>query len=85
MVICLQSPTVFCIGGRTISLLLNVHRVRDVRQIDIHTTEPLIPEPSPFDTEIAIAKLRRYKSPGSDKIPGELIQGGGEVLRSKEG
>jgi hypothetical protein len=44
--------------------LLNVHRVIDVRQI-----EPLVLDPSPFEVEIAIAKLKRYKSPGSDQIP----------------
>jgi hypothetical protein len=27
--------------------------------------------------------LKRYKSPGSDQIPAELIQAGGETLRSK--
>jgi hypothetical protein len=27
--------------------------------------------------------LKRYKSSGSDEIPEELIQAGGEVLRSK--
>jgi hypothetical protein len=27
--------------------------------------------------------LKRYKSPGSDQIPAELIQAGGEILRSK--
>jgi hypothetical protein len=27
------------------SQLLNVHRVSDVRQIEIHTAEPLVPEP----------------------------------------
>jgi hypothetical protein len=27
--------------------------------------------------------LERYKSPGSDQIPAELIQAGGEILRSK--
>jgi hypothetical protein len=43
------------------SQLLNVHRVSDVRQIEIHTAEPLIPDPSPFEVEIAIAKLKRYK------------------------
>jgi hypothetical protein len=63
--------------------LLNVHRVSDVRQIKIHTAEPLVPEPSPFEVEIAIAKLKRYKSPGSDQIPAELIQAGGKILRSK--
>jgi hypothetical protein len=28
--------------------------------------------------------LKRYKSPGSDGIPAELIQAGGEILCSKE-
>jgi hypothetical protein len=56
---------------------LNVYRVSDVRQIEIHTTEPLIPGPTPFQVEIAIAKLRKYKSPGSDQIPAEMIQAGG--------
>jgi hypothetical protein len=32
--------------------------------------------------EIAIAKLKKYKSPGSDQIPTELIQAGGEKLLS---
>jgi hypothetical protein len=32
--------------------------------------------------EIAIAKLKKYKSPGSDQIPSELIQAGGEILLS---
>jgi hypothetical protein len=27
------------------SRLLNVHRVSDVRQIEIHTAEPLVPKP----------------------------------------
>jgi hypothetical protein len=27
--------------------------------------------------------LKRYKSPGSDGIPAELIQAGGDILRSK--
>jgi hypothetical protein len=27
--------------------------------------------------------LKRYKSPGSDQIPAEHIQAGGEILRSK--
>jgi hypothetical protein len=29
-----------------------------------------------------IAKLKKYKSPGSDQIPEELIQTGGEMLLS---
>jgi hypothetical protein len=64
------------------SQLLNIHRVSEVRQIEIHTAEPLVPDPSAFEDEIAIEKLKRYTSPGSNGIPVELIQAGGEVLRS---
>jgi hypothetical protein len=63
--------------------LLNVHRASAVRQIEIHTAEPLVTDPSPFEVEIAIAKLKRFKSPGSDQIPAELIEAEGEILRSK--
>jgi hypothetical protein len=45
--------------------------------------EALVPDPIPFEVEIAIAKLKRYKSPGSDQISAELIQVGGETLRSE--
>jgi hypothetical protein len=36
------------------SQLLNVHGVNDVRQTEIHTAEPLVPEPSIFEFEMAI-------------------------------
>ena len=39
------------------SQLLNVHGVNEVRQTEIHTAEPLVPEPSAFEVELAIAKL----------------------------
>jgi hypothetical protein len=45
------------------SQLLNVHRVSDVRQIEIQTAAPLVPDPSPFEVEIAIAELKRFRSP----------------------
>jgi hypothetical protein len=48
------------------SQLLNVHNVSDVWQIDVHTAEPLVPGRSRLEMEIAIAKLKKYKSPGSD-------------------
>jgi hypothetical protein len=57
-----------------------VHNVSDVRQIEVHTAEPLVPGPSHLEVEIATAKLKKYKSPGSDQIPAELIQAGGEIL-----
>jgi hypothetical protein len=44
---------------------------------------PLVPEPSSSEVKIAIEKLKRYKSPGTDQIPAELIQTGGDTLRSE--
>jgi hypothetical protein len=62
------------------SHLMNVRNVNDVRQIEVHTAEPLVPGPSCLEVEIAIAKLKKYKLPGSDQMLSELIQAGGEVL-----
>jgi hypothetical protein len=45
-------------------------------------TEPSVSDPSPFEIEIAIAKLEKCKSPGSHQIPAEPIEAGGEILRS---
>jgi hypothetical protein len=61
--------------------VLNVHSVNDVRQIlvEIHTDEPLVGDPTPFEVEIAIAKLEKHKSPGSNDIRAELIQSEGET------
>jgi hypothetical protein len=59
-----------------------VHNVSDVRQIEVHTAEPLVPGPSRLEVEIAIAKLKKHKSPGNDQIPAGLIQAGGEILLS---
>jgi hypothetical protein len=38
----------------------------------------LVPGPSRLEVEIAIAKLNKYKSPGSDEVPAEVIQAGGD-------
>jgi hypothetical protein len=38
--------------------VLKEHGVHDVRQIDIHTAEPLVPEPTFVEMEIAIGKLK---------------------------
>jgi hypothetical protein len=63
--------------------VLHVHGVHDVRQMDIHTAEPLVPEPSLVEVETAIGKLKSYKSPGTDQILAELIKAGGETLYSE--
>jgi hypothetical protein len=59
------------------SQLLNIHRVRDVRQTGIQTAEPLVPDPSPLEVETAIAKLKKYNT---DQIPEKLIEAGGGIL-----
>jgi hypothetical protein len=59
-----------------------VRNVSDVRQIEVHTAKPLVPGPIHLEVEIAIAKLKKYKSPGSDQIHAVLIQAGGEMLLS---
>jgi hypothetical protein len=42
--------------------LLSVHNVSDVRQIEVHTAEPLVPGSSRLEVEIAIAKLKSITS-----------------------
>jgi len=57
-----------------------VHGVKDVGQAEIHTAEPLVPEPSASDVELVIYKLKSHKSPGIDQIPAELIKAGGRTI-----
>jgi hypothetical protein len=59
--------------------VLYLYEVHDVRQMDIHTAEPLVPEPSLVEVETAIGNLKRYKSPGTDQIPAKLLKAGGET------
>jgi hypothetical protein len=51
------------------SQLFNVHGDYDVR----HTAEPLMPDQSDFEFEMAVRKLKRHKSPDTDQIPAELF------------
>jgi hypothetical protein len=36
-----------------------VHNASDVRQIEVHTAEPLVPGPIRIEVEIAIPKLKK--------------------------
>ena len=60
---------------------MNVHGAKEVRLAEIHTAEPLVTEPSDFEVELAIEKLKSLKSPGIDQIPAELIKAGGRTIR----
>jgi hypothetical protein len=60
---------------------LNVLGVSDVRQAEIHTAEPLVPEASALEFELAIENLKSHKSPSIDQIPAELNKAGGRTIR----
>jgi len=45
--------------------------------------EPLVPEPSAFEVELAVGKLKSHKSPGIDQIPAELIKAGGRQIQNE--
>jgi len=43
------------------SQLLNIYGINDVRQTEIHTAQPLLPEPSALEVEMAVEELKRHK------------------------
>jgi hypothetical protein len=62
------------------SQLLNIKGVNDVRQTEIRTAVPLVPNPSAFEFEMPIEKLKRHKSPGIDHTPAKLINADGRKI-----
>jgi hypothetical protein len=64
-------------------MLLNVQKVSEVRQIGIHTADPLATKPTPSEVEIATAKLKNYKSIHTGQIAAELFGEESVMLRSE--
>jgi hypothetical protein len=62
------------------SQLFNVRCVSNVRQTEIHAAERLVPEPSAFEVELAIGKLKSHKEPGIDQIPAKIIKAGSRTI-----
>jgi len=60
--------------------MTHVHGFKDVWQAEIHIAEPLVPEPSASEVQLAFDKLKSHKSPGIDQIPAELIKAGGRKI-----
>ena len=56
-----DSHSILAMWRKYFSQLLNVHGVNNVRQTEIHTAEPLVPEPSAFDVERATVKIKYTK------------------------
>jgi len=63
--------------------LLNVHGFNSAKQREVHRVETLVPEHTSFEDEVTIEKMKRYKYPGIDQIPAELLQAEGKTLRSE--
>jgi hypothetical protein len=74
---------IFAMYRKHFSQLLNLRGVNDVKQAEIHIAEPLVPEPSAFEVEMATEKLITHKSSGIDQIPAKLITAGVEQFDVK--
>jgi hypothetical protein len=61
-----------------------VHRVSDVGQIGVRTAEPLVPGPSPFEGEIAVARIQTRGEPLWSEIH-KISNSGIRISRSVEG
>jgi hypothetical protein len=76
-------------NGDLIAVIHNIlnrwkgHRFSHVRQMEIYAPEILIRKPSPLKSGISTAKLRSCKSTGTEQLLAEMIQAGGEILRSE--
>ena len=60
---------------------MNVHGVNDVRHTAKKVANPLVPEPSAFEIELAIEEIKSHKSPGIVQIPAELVKVGSGTIR----
>jgi len=78
-----NSHTILARWRNHFSQPLNVHGVNDVRQTEKPTTEPIVPEPSAFEFELAIEKIKSHKSPGIDRRPAEPFKAGCRTIHSE--
>jgi len=62
------------------SQLLNVHGINDVRQTEINSAEPIVPEPNASEIKMLTEKLKRYTSSSNEQIPAEVIKAGGRTI-----
>ena len=69
-----DSYSILATWRKHFSQLLNVHVVNDVRQTEIQRAEPLVPQSSAFEDEMAIVTLKRHRSPDIDQSSAEFIK-----------
>ena len=57
-----------------------MHGFKGLGQREIHSAEPLVPQPSDSEVKLAFDKLKSHKTPGIDQIPAELIKAGPRTI-----
>jgi len=57
-VIWLQITNIFSLWWSHFSQLFGVHGFSDLRQTEIHTAQPIVPELSAFEVEMAIEEVK---------------------------
>ena len=62
---------------------MKFYGVNNVRQTVIHTAEPPVPKPNPFEPETGNLNSKAYKSPGTHKIPVKEFQAESRTLISE--
>jgi len=75
-----QTPTALWLVEELFLPAIQRAWIKEVRQAEIHTAEPQVPEPSAAEVELAIGKIKSHKSPGIDQIPAELFKAGGRII-----
>jgi hypothetical protein len=78
-----DSHNIFIGWKNSFCQLLNVLRVSDSRQVEIHAAEPLVSGHSAYEVEIVITKLINYISPDTEQTPGGLVQAESKQIRSE--
>jgi len=59
-----NSHSILAACRKHFSQLFHAHGVSEVRQTELRTAEPLVPEMNTFEFEMAIKKLKGRQSPG---------------------
>jgi Reverse transcriptase (RNA-dependent DNA polymerase) len=57
-----------------------LNRTDENDELPFQTAQPYIEEPTIREVETEILKLRNFKAPGTDNLPGELFRNGGNAL-----
>jgi hypothetical protein len=63
------------------SHIFNINCLSEIRPVEIHTAEPLEPEPSALEVELATEKLKSHQPPRIYQILSGMIKARGRPIR----